>query len=263
MTRRLENKIALVTGGAAGIGEAVTRRFVAEGARVLVGDLDQPGGDRLCRELAPAAIFQALNVADAAAFAAAIERAVTQWGRLDILVNNAGIALPSSAVQDTTIEQFETLVDVNLRSVFLGCKFAYPHLRASRGCVLNISSMAGVTGQERHAAYGATKGGINALTKCIAVDWGPEGIRVNALCPAGVHTETLRKWIHTQPNPQSIDDYLQRIHALGYCPEAAEIASVAAFLCSDEARFVTGCIMPVSGGSECGYNFHGPVPIPY
>lgn len=261
MTRRLEHKTALVTGGAAGIGEAITRRFVAEGARVLVGDLDQPRGEQLCRELAPAAIFQALNVADAAALAAAFERVIELWGRLDILVNNAGLALPAAAAQDTTLEQFETLVDVNLRSAFLGCKFAYPHLRLTRGCVLNISSMAGVTGQERHAAYGATKGGINALTKCTAVDWGHEGIRINALCPAGVRTETLQKWIQVQPNPQSIEAYLQRIHALGYCPEPSEIASVAAFLCSDEARFITGCILPVSGGSECGYNFHGPVPM--
>ncbi len=261
MTRRLENKTALLTGGAAGIGEAIARHFVAEGARVLVGDLDQPRGEQLCRELAPAAVFQALNVADAAALAAAFDRIIQLWGRLDILVNNAGLALPAAAVQDTTLEQFETLVDVNLRSAFLGCKFAYPHLRASRGCVLSISSMAGVTGQDRHAAYGATKGGINALTKCTAVDWGPEGIRINALCPAGVRTETLQKWIQVQPNPQSIEAYLQRIHALGYCPEPSEIASVAAFLCSDEARFITGCILPVSGGSECGYNFHGPVPV--
>ena len=119
--------------------------------------------------------------------------------------------------------------------------------------------MAGVTGQERHAIYGATKGAVNALTKCTAADWGASGVRINALCPAGVWTDTLRKWIQAQPDPQSIHDYLKRIHALHYCPEASEIGPVAAFLCSDEARFVTGCIMPVSGGSECGYNFHSPI----
>ncbi len=258
---RLENKVALVTGGSAGIGAAMVRRFVAEGARVLVGDRDQPRGEALCRELGPAAVFHGLDVSDAASFAVAVGSLIKLWGRLDILVNNAGIALPAEPVQNTTIDQFEQLVDVNLRSVFLGCKLAYPHLKASRGCVLNLSSMSGITGQERHAIYGATKGAINALTKCTAVDWGREGIRINALCPAGVWTDTLRAWIKAQPDPQGIDRYLQDIHALGYCPEPDEIASVAAFLCSDDAKFVTGCIMPVSGGGECGYNIHAPVSV--
>jgi NAD(P)-dependent dehydrogenase (short-subunit alcohol dehydrogenase family) len=256
---RLEGKTAIVTGGSAGIGKAIVTRFVAEGARVLIGDRDQPRGEALSRELGPRTVFQALEVADAESFAAAIQRAVGLWGRLDILVNNAGIALPAETVQDTTLEQFEQLVDVNYRSVFLGCKLAYPHLKAVQGCVLNISSMSGVTGQERHAVYGGTKGAVNALTKCTAVDWGLDRIRINAICPAGVWTDTLRAWIKLQADPVAIHEYLDRIHALGYCPQPEEIASVAAFLCSDDAKFVTGCIMPVSGGSECGYNVHAPV----
>jgi len=259
MPQRLHGKIALVTGGAAGIGAAIVRRFVSEGAHVLVGDRDQARGDALCAQLGDAAAFQGLEVADAVSFTAAINRAVSLWGRLDILVNNAGVGLPAATVQDTTLEQFEELMDVNVRSVFLGSKLAYPHLKASRGCVLNISSMAGITGQERHAVYGATKGAINALTKCTAVDWGRDGIRINALCPAGVWTDTLRAWMKAQPDPTGIQTYLQKIHALGYCPEPEEIATVAAFLCSDEAKFITGCVMPVSGGSECGYNVHAPV----
>lgn len=261
MKRRLENKIALVTGGAAGIGAAIVRRFVAEDARVVIGDRDQPGGSALCAELGAATAFQGLDVADPDSFAAAIARVVALWGRLDILVNNAGIALPAATVQDTSLAEFEQLLDVNLRSVFLGCKLAYPHLKHARGCVLNISSMAGVTGQERHAVYGATKGAINALTKCTAVDWGRDGIRINALCPAGVRTETLRQWMKTQPDAAGIETYLNQIHALGYCPEPEAVATVAAFLCSEEAKFITGYVMPVSGGSECGYNVHAPVAL--
>lgn len=261
MNPRLQNKVALVTGGAAGIGAAIVRRFVAEGARVVVGDRDQPHGEALCAELGAATAFQVLDVADADSFAAAIQRTLGLWGRLDILVNNAGIALPAATVQDTSFDEFEQLVAVNLRSVFLGCKLAHPHLKASRGCVLNISSMAAVTGQERHAIYGATKGAINALTKCTAVDWGRDGIRINALCPAGVRTETLRQWMKSQPDAAGIEAYLNQIHALGYCPEPTEIATVAAFLCSDEAKFITGYLMPVSGGSECGYNIHAPVSL--
>ncbi|MDA2928591.1 glucose 1-dehydrogenase [Acidobacteria bacterium AH-259-O06] len=255
---RLRNKTALVTGGSAGIGEAIVRRFAAEGAQVLIGDIDQTGGECLCRELGSAVAFQRLDVSAAAAFERAIQRVMEPWDKLDILVNNAGIVLPAETVQDTTEEEFDRLMNVNLRSVFLGCKLAYPHLRASGGCVLNISSMAGVTGQERHAVYAATKGSINAMIKCIASDWGPEGIRINALCPVGVWTQTLRDWIQVQPDSSKIEDYLKHIHALRYCPEPEEIASVAAFLCSDDAKLVTGCILPVSGGGECGYRYHGP-----
>ncbi len=118
MNRRWESKVAFVTGGAAGIGAAIARRFVAEGAQVLAGDRDQPRGEALCAELGPSAVFQALEVSEASSFAAAIDRAVERWHRLDILVNNAGIALPAEPVQDTSLEQFEQLVDVNLRSLF-------------------------------------------------------------------------------------------------------------------------------------------------
>jgi NAD(P)-dependent dehydrogenase (short-subunit alcohol dehydrogenase family) len=261
MPPRLAGKCAFVTGGAAGIGAAIVRRFVAEGASVTVGDRDQPQGEALCAAIGSASRFCGLEVSRAASFAAAIDDVLAWKGHLDILVNNAGIALPAVPVQETSLDQFEQLVEVNFRSVFLGCKLAYPHLKATRGCVLNISSMAGVTGQEKHAVYSATKGAINALTKCTAVDWGRDGIRINALCPAGVWTQTLRQWMAAQPDPTAITTYLNQIHALGYCPEPEEIASVAAFLCSDEAKFITGCIMPVSGGSECGYNVHAPVSL--
>ena len=135
----------------------------------------------------------------------------------------------------------------------MGMKFAYPLLKETQVCVLNISSMAGVTGQERHAAYAATKGGINTLTKSAAVDWGPQRVRVNALCPAGVWTDALRVWCEEQPDKQEAEQYHDRIHSLGYCPGPEEMATVAVFLCSDEAKFMTGAIVPVSGGSECGY----------
>ncbi len=102
---------------------------------------------------------------------------------------------------------------------------------------------------------------INALTRCTAVDWGRDGIRINALCPAGVWTDSLRRWTEVQPDTDCIVEYLNRIHALGYCPQPNEIATVAAFLCSDEAKFVTGCVMPVSGGSDCGYNIHAPASL--
>jgi meso-butanediol dehydrogenase/(S,S)-butanediol dehydrogenase/diacetyl reductase len=126
-------------------------------------------------------------------------------------------------------------------------------LRKSHGCILNTSSLVGVIGQALHAAYTATKGGLNTLTKSMAIDYAPDGIRVNAVCPAGVWTPMLRDWTKSQPNPESMEKYLDDIHALGYCPEGDVIADTAVFLLSEKARFITGHIMHVSGGAEIGY----------
>ena len=249
----MNDKTAIVTGGAAGIGEACVRRFVADSAQVLIGDVNTERGKALAGELGQNAVFHPLDVADEASFVAAIDAAVSNFGKLDILVNNAGYVFPAEPVQRTTNEEFERVINTNIRGTFYGCKLAYPHLKKTKGCVLNISSMAGVTGQADHAVYAATKGAINALTKATAVDWGADGMRINALCPTGVWTDALRAWMKIQPRPDEIESYLDRIHSLGYCATPELIASVAAFLCCDDAKFVTGCIMPVSGGSECGY----------
>jgi NAD(P)-dependent dehydrogenase (short-subunit alcohol dehydrogenase family) len=142
---------------------------------------------------------------------------------------------------------------VNLKSVFWTTHFAIDYLKETKGCILNTSSMVGELGQKNHAAYVASKGAMNALTKAMALDYAPFGIRVNSICPAAVWTPMLRLWAAQQPEPQSIETYLDNIHALGYCPQGDVIADVAVFLISDAARFVTGCIMPVSGGAELGY----------
>lgn len=253
---RLNNKVTIITGGATGIGAACVRRFLEEGARVVIGDVDQTRGEPLARELedtgAPA-VFEWLDVANEASFAKAIEATVQRWGQLDVLVNNAAVALPGVPVHETTCEDFDKFINVNLRGTYHGCKLAFGHLAATRGCVLNISSMAGITGHQNHAIYAATKGAINTLTKSTAVDWGGHGVRINALCPVSAWTDSLRAWCDEQPDPAGTVENLGRVNSLGYCPEPEEIATVAAFLCSEEARFVTGCVMPVSGGSECGY----------
>jgi NAD(P)-dependent dehydrogenase (short-subunit alcohol dehydrogenase family) len=144
-------------------------------------------------------------------------------------------------------------MSINLKSLFWTTKYGIDLLKASKGCILNTSSMAGDIGQSLHAAYTATKGGINALTKSMALDYAQYGIRVNAISPAGVWTPLLKQWAAEQPDPGSIEKYLNDIHALGYCPEGDVVADAAVFLLSDAARFVTGCIMPVSGGAELGY----------
>lgn len=251
--QRLQDKVALITGGANGLGNAFVRCFVAEGASVVVGDIDEANGRKLAAELGDKAAFVKLDVTEEASFQNAVELAVTQFGRLNILVNNAGVTLPLLPVQETSNEEFHYLVNVNLYSTYLGCKLAYPYLKEVKGCVLNVSSMTGILGQADHAIYAATKGGINALTKSTAVDWGKEGMRINAICPSAVWTPMLRQWCDEQPNRDQIVDQLNRIHCLQYCPEPEEFAPIAAFLCSDEASFITGCLLPASGGIDCGY----------
>jgi NAD(P)-dependent dehydrogenase (short-subunit alcohol dehydrogenase family) len=144
-------------------------------------------------------------------------------------------------------------MNVNLRGIFNTTKFGFELLVASKGCILNTSSMVGEIGQSLHAAYTATKGGVNALTKSMALDYAPRGIRVNAVSPAGVWTPMLRSWSQSQPDPLAMESYLDAIHALGYCPNGDVIADACVFLLSEKARFITGCILPVGGGAELGY----------
>jgi NAD(P)-dependent dehydrogenase (short-subunit alcohol dehydrogenase family) len=250
---RLQDKVALITGGANGIGEGLVHCFLAEGARVLIGDIDEQNGEKLAAALGDQAAFIKLDVTEEASFQNAIAFAVTKFGCLNVLVNNAAASLPVLPVQETSNEDFHRLVKTNLYSVFLGCKLAYPHLKQAKGCVLNVSSMAGILGQADHAIYAATKGGINALTKSTAVDWGKDRIRINAICPSAVWTPLLREWCDQQPNKDEIVEQLNRVHCMQYFPEPEEFAPIAAFLCSDEASFITGCLLPASGGIDCGY----------
>ena len=241
----------MVTGGSQGIGLAIAEAFVASGAAVCIAALPDEHLDAAAAALGCEALgFDLGNLADVEA---AVGEAVRRLGGLDILVNNAAVVTPSKPTETTSPDELQLLLDVNLRGTFWAMSKAHRHLRLSKGCVLNVSSMAGVTGQANHAAYAMTKGGLNALTKSAAADWGADGIRVNAMCPTAAWTPALRQWAKEQPDPDAIESYLDRLHPLGYCPETDEIAPVAVFLCSPAARFVTGHIMHVSGGAECGY----------
>jgi meso-butanediol dehydrogenase / (S,S)-butanediol dehydrogenase / diacetyl reductase len=252
MSLRLKNKIALVTGGASGVGQGIVRRFVAAGASVAIGDIDEQAGRSLVCELGEGTHFVALDVSEESSFYSAINETVSHWGRLDILVNNAGIVVPALPVQDTSTEEFNRLVRVNLGGAFFGCRYAYPHILKTKGCVLNISSLVGVVGEKNHAIYGATKGAINALTICTAADWRTVGLRINALCPSDVWTSALEGWIKNQPDP-SIAQHYERMRTQGLCADPTEIGDIALFLCSNEARFINGAVINASFGVECGY----------
>lgn len=249
----LKNKVIFLTGGASGIGEYCAMAYKNAGAKLFVMDKSENALKDLAAKLGDGHTTFLGNVQNGEDIKNAIDQALNIFGKIDVIHNNAGTASPSKPIDQTTESEWDTIFSVNLKSVFWTTKYGIETLKVTKGCILNTSSMVGEMGQDNHAAYVASKGGMNALTKAMALDYAPFGIRVNAICPAGVWTPMLRDWAKEQPNPSEIEAYLDQIHTLGYCPEGDVIADVAMFLVSDAARFVTGCIMPVSGGAELGY----------
>lgn len=253
MNSLLKDKVIFLTGGSCGIGRDCARAYAAAGATVVVAAIDRLGVEKVVAELGPKHLGIACDVTHDNEVKAAVAQTLARFGRLDAVHNNAGISHPSKPVHETSDDEWSALFDVNLKGVLHTTRHAFPELMASKGCILNTSSLVGVIGQEIHAAYTATKGGLNALTKSMALDYAKHGIRVNAVCPAGTWTPMLRQWCAEQPDPHSTERYLNEIHPLGYCPDGSAIADACVFLISEKARFITGHIMHVSGGAELGY----------
>jgi meso-butanediol dehydrogenase/(S,S)-butanediol dehydrogenase/diacetyl reductase len=249
----LQDKVIFLTGGSCGIGRDCALAYAAEGAKVIIAARDADGVASVAAELGSEHLGIVCDVTRDEEVKATMAQTLKRYGRLDAVHNNAGISTPCKPVHETTNDEWSDIFDVNLKGVLHTTRHAFPALAASKGCILNTSSLVAVIGQEMHAAYTATKGGLNALTKSMALDYARQGIRVNAVCPAGVWTPMLREWCAEQPDPASTARYLNAIHPLGYCPESTVIADACVFLLSDKARFITGHIMHVTGGAELGY----------
>jgi NAD(P)-dependent dehydrogenase (short-subunit alcohol dehydrogenase family) len=181
------------------------------------------------------------------------ERTIDRFGRIDCLVNNAGWHPPAQSIEEVSVEEFEQLVRLNLTSTFMGCKFAIPHLRETRGSIINMSSAVAVMGQAEAPAYVSTKAGQIGLTKALALDLAPDGVRVNAVCPAGVMTPLMRDWADSQYDAEVALATVDRWHPLGRMATAEEIGEVCAFLASAEASFITGQEIYPDGGASLGY----------
>ena len=249
----LQDKVIFLTGGSAGIGWHCAHAYAREGARVAIMSRSVDAVAATVKELGPDHLGVPGDISKAEDVRVALEKTIQHYGRLDAIHNNAGIGSPSKPLHETTDEEWDTVFHINLKSVLYTTRHGLDALKRSKGCILNTSSLVGVIGQSIHAAYTATKGGMNTLTKSMALDYAKDGIRVNAVCPAGTWTPMLREWAKDQPDPAGIEKYLDDIHPLGYCPEGDVIADASVFLISDKARFVTGHIMHVSGGAEIGY----------
>ncbi len=253
MLQILDNKVIFLTGGSRGIGFECAKGYRNAGASVVVISNDPVSLGQSVAQLGDKCLGILCDVSKPGEVEHAITETLAHYGQIDVIHNNAGIAHPSKPLHDTSEEEWQGVFDVNLKSIFYTTKYGLAALKASRGCILNTSSLVGEIGQENHAAYTATKGAINALTKSMALDYAPDHIRVNAVAPAGVWTPMLREWGEAQEDAREIAGYLDAIHPLGYCPEGDVVADACTFLISDQARFITGCILPVSGGAELGY----------
>jgi 3alpha(or 20beta)-hydroxysteroid dehydrogenase len=249
---RLEGKVALVTGAARGIGAATARRFVSEGARVILADRRADEGEVLAAELNDvregAARFTSLDVSDEAGWANAVESARETYGGLDVLVNNAGMIRVMS-LEETDLATFQKVINTNLVGAFLGIKAVMKDMeRGGGGSIINFSSVQGLEGRENMSAYAASKFGVRGLSKTAAIELGPKGIRVNVVVPGPTKTKmTERKgWTDDQYN-EAYGGY-----PLGRMGEASEIADVVLFLASDESSFCTGADYVVDGGVLAG-----------
>jgi NAD(P)-dependent dehydrogenase (short-subunit alcohol dehydrogenase family) len=252
---RLDGKVAFITGAAKGIGEGCARVFAAEGAAVVVADIDAEGGARVAAAIGEdggRARYQYTDVTRASSIREAIEAAVAREGRLDILLNNAGTHIPKGA-EALSEDEWDFLLTVNLKSAFLTTKYALPALKASRGVIINMASLVGLVGQANAVAYCASKGGLIAMTKALALDHAGDGIRVNCILPAGVRTPLLQRWIDQQPDPAATQREVDAWHPLGWTASPEEMGRAALFLASADASFVTGVALPVDGGTSLGY----------
>ena len=255
MAGRLSGKVALITGGASGIGRESALLFAAEGARVLVADIDVAAGDATAAAIAKAggeARAIRCDVARGADLEAAVAAAERHFGALHVLFNNAGIfpARDASPV-DTPDDVFDQVIAVNLKGVFLGCKYGIPALlRAGGGSIINTASFVAVMGAATsQIAYTASKGGVLAMTREVAVEYARQGIRANALCPGPVNTPLLAEFL-AAPEARA----RRFVHIpIGRLAEAAEIARAALFLASDESSYVTGSTFLVDGGITSAY----------
>jgi NAD(P)-dependent dehydrogenase (short-subunit alcohol dehydrogenase family) len=247
----LDGKVAIITGAAQGIGLGIAQAMAAAGAAVMVSARNDQLGESVTRELhdrGGRCAYAHADVTSDADVSALVAATVQTFGRLDIVVNNAGVCLVRS-VDDSTVEEWDEVMAINVRSIFLTTKHALPHLRqASGGSILNVGSVSSFVGQQGTPAYCASKGAVLMLTKALALDYGPDGIRVNCLCPGITDTPMLRYHLRHAPDPEArMQERLARVPTGGMLyPD--DMGRAAVFLCSDDAGGITGTSLVVDGG---------------
>ena len=248
MEQRLAGKVALVTGGAGGIGLAIARRFMSEGACVIIADIDAAAGERACAD-APGLAFERLDVTQDEAWQAVMDGVVAGRGGLDVLVNNAGVIAVAS-IESITLETWRRVQSVNVDGTFLGCRHAVRVMKGRGGVILNMSSVSGIVGGHNLVAYNAAKGAVRLLTKSVALHCARHeyGIRCNSIHPGFVETRMLEDIAAGGRDPEALREKLRTGVPLGRNAEPDEVAALVVYLASDEAAFVTGAEFVIDGG---------------
>ena len=246
MADRLAGKVAVITGGASGIGEATARLFASEGARVLIADRNASRGPWVASDIGDSAMFVETDVRHGEDVQGMFAAADDAWSRIDVIYNNAGVGPPEDNIRDCPEQTYDLVSAVNIRGVWLGMKYGIPHLeRAGGGSIIATASVAGLVGLAGMAAYCASKGAVIAMVQAAAGEWASKGIRINCICPGGIATG--QGWRSDEQVEQSRQDW-SKIHPIGRSGEAIDIANAALFLASDAAALITGQKLVVDGG---------------
>ncbi|KAM6223617.1 L-fucose dehydrogenase [Rhynchocyon petersi] len=261
MEKRYADKVVIVTGGARGIGAGIARAFVESGSKVVICDKDECGGRTLEREV-PGILFFHCDVTREEELKALMSFTVDHFGRLDCVVNNAGYHPPPQWPEETSTWDFQQLLAVNLLGMFTLTKLALPHLRKTRGNVINISSLVGAIGQLQAVPYVATKGAVTAMTKALALDESQYGVRVNCISPGNIWTPLWAELAASTPDPAATIQEGTLAQPLGRMGLPAEVGAAAVFLAS-EASFCTGIELFLTGGAELGYGRKASPGTPY
>ena len=244
---RLTGKTAIVTGGGSGFGAGIVRRFVQEGARVMIADINRDGADQLSSEMGDHAFAYQVDVGDGASVRAMSAAAIEAWGHIDILINNAGVSHMPGPLESISEDDFDRVTRVNMKSVYNTAQSIVPHMKQrSAGVILNVASTAGVSPRPNLNWYNASKGWMITATKTMAIELAPYGIRVNAINPVAGETPLLKTFMG-QDTPETRAKFLATI-PLGRFSQPEDMGNAALFLCSNEASMITGVAMEVDGG---------------
>lgn len=245
---KLENRVALVTGGASGLGKACAQKFADEGAIIVVSDINVENGEAFVASL-PKAHFIRADVSKAEEVEAMVAETVAKYGRLDILMNNAGIDGAQAPTHESTLENWHNVMKINMDGVYYGLKYGIAQMvRQQSGVVLNTSSTVGLVAFANIPPYSASKAGVIGLTRAAAIEYAKQGIRVNAICPSVVRTPLVEHFIATSDDPAATEERFANLNPIpGLIPLDA-VANAALFLVSDDSAFITGHALPIDGG---------------